>query len=149
MKIKAFLDTNVLMDILQEGRPNTAFSRVIFQAVWNREIEAVLTTQSIIDASYIAQKTGIRQAFFDTVNKCCDHINIDQINSFDLRFACQHYNGDFEDDSLYYRALDTYCDVFITSDKELIRRYDGKNKNLRIMSPEAFVEKMTCHQSEG
>lgn len=142
MKVKAFLDTNVLLDILQEGRFNTAYSQLIFQAVWDREIEAVITTQSIIDASYIAQKAGIKQPFFDTVNKCCDHINIDQINSFDLRFACKNYTGDFEDDSLFYRAVDSFCDVFITSDKEFIRKYEGKQKNLRIMTPEAFVRKM-------
>ena len=143
MKIKAFLDTNVLMDVLQKGRPSSSFSQTIFQAVWDHKIEAVLTTQSIVDSSYVAQKAGLQKAFFDMVNKCCDHINIEQINSFDIRFACRNYTGDFEDDSLFYRAIDCNCDVFVTSDKKLRETYQGKHKNLRIMSPEEFVSKMT------
>ena len=143
MKIKAFLDTNVLMDVLQKGRPSCSFSQMVFQAVWDHKIEAVLTTQSIVDSSYVAQKAGLQKAFFDMVNKCCDHINIEQINSFDIRFACQNYTGDFEDDSLFYRAIDCNCDVFVTSDKKLRETYQGKHKNLRIMSPEEFVSNMT------
>ena len=143
MKIKAFLDTNVLMDVLQKGRPSSSFSQTIFQAVWDHKIEAVLTTQSIVDSSYVAQKAGLQKAFFDMVNKCCGHINIEQINSFDIRFACQNYTGDFEDDSLFCRAIDCNCDVFVTSDKKLRETYQGKHKNLRIMSPEEFVSKMT------
>ena len=142
MRIKAYLDTNVLMDVLQEGRPSSADSRMIFQAILDRKIEAVLSTQSIIDASYLAQKTGIKQEFFNTVNKCCDYINMDQINTFDLRHACKNYSGDFEDDAQLSRALDTFCDVFVTNDKQFRSRQDGKHKNLRFMSPEEFVAKM-------
>lgn len=142
MRIKAFLDTNVLMDVLQKGRPSSYSSQVIFQAVWDRRIEAVLTTQSIVDSSYLAQKAGLQKVFFDMVDKCCDHINIDQLNSFDIRFACRNYTGDFEDDSLFYRAIDCNCDVFVTSDKKFRDTYQGKQKNLRIMSPEEFVARM-------
>lgn len=143
MMVKAFLDTNVLMDVLQKGRPSSYSSQMIFQAVWDRKIEAVLTTQSIVDSSYLAQKAGLQKVFFDMVNKCCDYINIEQLNSFDIRFACRNYTGDFEDDSLFYRAIDCNCDVFVTSDKKLRETYQGKHKNLRIMSPEEFVSNMT------
>ena len=143
MMVKAFLDTNVLMDVLQEGRPSSSSSQMIFQAVWDRKIEAVLTTQSIVDSSYLAQKAGLQKVFFEMVNKCCDYINIEQLNSFDIRFACRNYTGDFEDDSLFYRAIDCNCDVFVTSDKKLRETYQGKHKNLRIMSPEEFVSNMT------
>ena len=138
-KIKAFLDTNVLMDILQDGRPNTLYSRVIFEAIWSGKIEAVLTTQSLLDAAYIAQKAGIKKRFFDTVNLCCDRININQIDSFDIRFACRNYTGDFEDDSLYYKAVDTFCDFFVTADKDFRNRYQNNENDLQFVSPKGFV----------
>ncbi len=142
MKVKAYLDTNVLMDVLQEGRPASACSRMILQAVLDRKIEAVLSSQSVVDASYIAQKAGIRQDFFNTVDKCCDYLNMDQISTSDLRWACQNYSGDFEDDVQLSRALDTCCDVFVTNDRQFRARQEGKHKLLRFMSPEEFVSKM-------
>ena len=139
-KIKAFLDTNVLMDILQDGRHNTPYSRVIFEAIWSGKIEAVLTTQSLLDAAYIAQKAGMKKAFFETVDLCCNRINIDQINVFDIHSACRNYTGDFEDDSLYYRAVDTFCDCFVTADKDFRRKYEKNDKDLRFVSPKEFAE---------
>ena len=38
--------------------------------------------------------------------------------------------------------LDTCCDVFVTSDKKLRRRYEGKYELLQFMSPEEFVCKL-------
>ena len=142
MKIKVFLDTNVLLDVLQQGRPSTASSQVILQAIWDGKIEAVLTTQSIVDSAYIIGKEGVQQAFFNMVNRCCDYINMDHINSFDIRQVCRDYSGDFEDDALYFRALDTCCDVFVSSDVKLRSRYNGKHEHLQFMSPEEFVSKM-------
>ncbi|MBR5432358.1 MAG: type II toxin-antitoxin system VapC family toxin [Bacteroidales bacterium] len=142
MKIKAFLDTNVLLDVLQTSRPGSEYSPVIFQAIWDRKIEAVVTTQSLIDAAYMAEKAGVQQVFLDFANKCCDYINIDSINSFDIRFACKNYQGDFEDDAQYYRAQDTRCDVFVTSDKDFHKKYQGRDPFLQFLTPQEFVKRM-------
>ncbi len=138
MKLKAFLDTNVLVDVLVQ-RPSTEASLVVFQAVYDGLIEAVITSQSIIDASYLAQKFGETTNILDTMQSWCDYINTDQINTFDLAWARKNFSGDFEDDAQVSRALDTYCDVFITSDKKLRNSYNEKYEHLRFMSPEEFV----------
>jgi len=142
MKLKAFLDTNVLMDILHEGRPASEASQTILQAVYYGLIEAVITTQSIIDASYLVQKAGDANSFFDSVQSWCTYINLDQINSFDLLWTMKHYSGDFEDDAQVSRALDTFCDVFITNDRKLRNTYNDKYEYLRFMSPEEFVSSL-------
>lgn len=139
MKIKAFLDTNVLMDILQKGRPSSECSSVILQAVYDNRIEAVITSQSIIDASYLAFKAGGGPLFLETLKKWIYNINTDQIDTFDILWAIRHYSGDFEDDAQVSRALETYCDVFITGDKGLRNKYKGKYDHLLFMSPEEFV----------
>lgn len=142
MKIKAFLDTNVLMDLLQKERPFSKYSMFIIQAVFNGHIEALITTQSIIDTSYLALKAGFADSFLETANRWCDYANVDYINTFDVKFAIRENSGDFEDDVQVSRALDTCCDVFVTSDKKLRRRYDGKYELLQFMSPEEFVCKL-------
>ncbi len=141
MKIKAFLDTNILMDILQ-NRPSSESSGIILQAVYQNKIEAVITTQSILDTSYIALKAGKEVSFFETVQSWRNYINTDYISTFDLSWALKHFSGDFEDDAQVSRALDTCCDVFVTSDKKLRKRYDGKYELLQFLSPEEFVCKL-------
>ena len=56
VRVKVFLDTNVLLDVLEGDRPSTVYSNLVFEAVRERLLEGVLTTQSIVDASYIASK---------------------------------------------------------------------------------------------
>lgn len=139
MKLKVFLDTNVLMDILQGGRPSSRASQTIFQAVYDGLIEAVVTSQSIIDASYLALKAGNAEKFFAAVGSWCNHLNSEQITTFDVLWALKHFSGDFEDDAQVSRALDSFCDVFITSDRKLLKSYADRYEDLRFMSPEEFV----------
>ena len=101
MKVKAFLDTNILLDLIQIGRPCAPYSREIMQSVYDGDMEAVITTQSIIDTSYTAQKAGITQSFLDTVKLWCTYVNVDPVDAFDVRFAIKDYTGDFEDDAQY------------------------------------------------
>jgi predicted nucleic acid-binding protein len=146
MKIKVFLDTNILLDILQGGRAQTENSRIIFQAIWDGKIEAVLSTQSMIDASYLVQKAGMQSAFFNTATQCCKHINIGEIDSFHILSACKNYSGDFEDDAQVALAMDSFCDVFVTSDKKLLSRQAGRPGHQQFLTPEQFVVKMTTHK---
>ena len=141
MKIKAFLDTNILVDILVEGRQSAPASSLIFSAIWDDKMEAVLTTQSILDAGYIqgAGKRASKENLFKFVDKARSYINIDQIFITDLLWAIHYHSGDFEDDALVSRALETYCDVFITGNKNLRNKYKGKYEHLLFMSPEEFV----------
>lgn len=146
MKIKVYLDTNVLLDVLQGGRPQTHYSQIIFQAIWDGQIEAVLSTQSIIDASYLVQKAGMQSAFFNTITQCCNHVNIGEIDTFNIISACKNYSGDFEDDAQVALALDSFCDAFVTSDKKLLSGQTDQSGHLHFMTPEQFVAKMTTHQ---
>ena len=144
MKIKAFLDTNIFLDLILENRPSTPASNVIFQSVFNGGIEAVITTQSILDACFVhgTDCHANIESFFKNVVLIMDYVNMDHISEFDLRWAAKNYSGDFEDDAQVARALDTCCDVFVTNDKKLRNRYNGKHEHLRFMSPEEIVSKM-------
>lgn len=141
-KIKAYIDTNVYIDVLAGTRPSSPASRTILDAVNKELIEAVLSTQSIIDAAYSVRNQNAKNNFFSLTQWALNYINIDNINTFDILNAIKHDTGDFEDDAQVARALDTFCDVFVTGDKKLRCRYNGKHKNLRFMSPEEFVAKM-------
>ena len=141
MKIKVFLDTNTLMDILAPRKSSEA-SALIFEAVKRGYIEAVLSTQSIIDASYALRKEQDKNNFYRLVNWCCNHINMTYIDAFHLQDAISSQSGDYEDDAQYACALDNTCDYFITNDKKLIARYSEVQQALIPCTPEAFVAKL-------
>jgi hypothetical protein len=71
-----------------------------------------------------------------------NYTNVDYISTFDIKNAIREDSGDFEDDTQVSRALDTCCDVFVTSDKKLRKHYEGRYELLQFMSPEEFVCKL-------
>lgn len=142
MKVKAFLDTNVLIDVLTGVRASSEASSLIFEAVKRGYIEAVLSTQSIIDASYAIRKEQYEEAFFKTVIWACDHINIASIDTFNLLAAVKSRSGDFEDDAQYDCALANYCDFFVTSDKKLLARHGNSHPKLTLCTPAEFFERL-------
>ena len=60
-KFRAFLDTNVLLDVLSTSeRPSSEASEQIFEAIRSGIFEGFITTQSIIDAAYILSRQRSR-----------------------------------------------------------------------------------------
>ena len=145
VRVKVFLDTNVLLDVLEGDRPSTAYSNLVFQAVRERLLEGVLTTQSIIDASYIAakRKDSDFNAFCRHILQLMHFMNIESLEAIDLREAFLHPTGDFEDDVQYSRAIESACDLFITSDRSFKRR-SPDDSGMQVFTPEELVRKMTA-----
>ena len=142
MKVKVFIDTNVFIDVLTGVRPSSEASCLVFEAVKRGYIEAFLSTQSIIDASYAIRKELDQDTFFKSVLWACDNINITSIDTFNVISAAQTRSGDYEDDAQYACALANYCDFFITNDKKLISRHGASHPKLGFCTPEGFVERL-------
>ena len=139
--MKAFLDTNVLLDILIPERPFHDRSLLILRLAKVRQIELQVSTQSLTDAQYILVKDkNSFPVFSEMVRWMLDHVNVDGPDSFQLRDAIEGYTGDFEDDLHYAYALDKACDVIITSNRQFIHRKESGD--ILMMTPEEFVAKM-------
>lgn len=144
MKVKVALDTNVLMDLLLEGRPEKESAEQIVAAAEAGLIEAQVSTQSIIDAAFTCRKQGVnREAFRETINKLRTVIKISTIDWLDLSWALAHDSGDFEDDMQYASAYSSVCDFFITRDKNLFTYNEDPNTPMTVISSKDFVAKMT------
>ena len=143
LRTKVFIDTNVLIDVLLEGRPSTDASKYIFQAVKDYTLEGVITVQSLIDAQYVLRKnkTVSLADFYRIIMQFSNYFNIEGLNFFDVRDACAHPSGDFEDDVQFARAKDGFCDYFITGDRALIGRRQNSLRP-KILTPEEFIDLM-------
>lgn len=145
MKPKVLIDTNVLMDVLLGARPSSQASRFIFDCIRSGQLEGLIVTQSIVDASYALRKEGedAFKAFREAVLSFYYYINEDYISSFDIKYACNHSSGDFEDDTLYARAKDTACDAIVTNDQKFRKRYEGEGRDIRFFTPEELMAVLT------
>lgn len=141
-KVKAFLDTNVFIDVLLGIRPSTDASAQILEAVRLGLIEATLSTQSILDAAYAVRKQSGKQEFYHFTEWAISHINMDYITSFDIAQAIRDNSGDFEDDAQYSLAISAMCDYYVTSDKKLIARHKNGDPEIQVITPEEFVVKL-------
>ena len=140
MKSKVFIDTNVLMDVLLGNRPSSEASGIIFRAIKEGRLEGVITTQSLVDAAYSLEKQGL--LFQDSFLKLFDFLNVETLDTVDLRHACIHGRGDFEDDALYAKAEETSCDFFVTNDRKFRQRYGTDEESIRFYTPEEMVREM-------
>lgn len=140
--MKAFLETNVLLDWLLEDRPCKDQAKIIISAAEEGCFNLTLSTQSIIDAAYSSRKAG---GSFDSFKKALVYllsfVNIVGIDNVDLLWAIEHYSGDFEDNMQYASAYNAVCDFYITRDKALLGLNDALNP-MKVISPEDFVAQM-------
>lgn len=145
MKPKVLIDTNVLMDVLLGTRPSSPASRFVFDCIQSGQLEGLIVTQSIVDASYALRKygEGALQAFRESVLSFYNYINVDYISSFDIEYACRQSSVDFEDDALYARAKDTACDAIVTNDQKFRKRYEGEDRQIRFFTPEELMSELT------
>ena len=140
--MKAFIDTNILLDWLLKDRPAKPFAEKILTASRLGLFDTYLSTQSIIDASYSAVKEGISfEDFKPRMQSLCSFVKILSIDYLDLLWAMEHYTGDFEDDAQWASAYNNVCDYFITRDKALLA-FNTANFPLKVISPAAFVTAM-------
>ncbi len=141
VRFRAFLDTNVLLDVLcTHGRPSSEASAIIFQAIRSGYLEGFLTTQSIIDAAYILSRTAKpfdRESFGQCILSIMNYVNINAIHMLEIRDAILNGNGDLEDDSLFAHAEALGCDAIITSDRAFRNRKE--DSGIQFFTPESFI----------
>ncbi|MBR4808898.1 MAG: PIN domain-containing protein [Bacteroidales bacterium] len=136
--MRIFLDTNVLLDFVQDGRPNNETVKLLLDLINKQHQEAYVTTQSILDLVYVGTKIDYAKTMF-FVNYMLNRYNVLHIDYFSLKLALEDGNPDIEDSAQIACAEDEECDVFLTSDAGILSR---NITCMRVMTPEAFINKL-------
>ena len=136
MITKVFLDTNVLLDCIVQGRGHAPASMAVLDLVRNHTLEAVVTTQSIIDMAYVDRNSPTHEGFYNFITWMINHINVEYVDTLDIRDAILSQGADFEDEAQVAHATTSACHYFITSDKDLLKK---EIPGMEFISPESFV----------
>ena len=120
--MRLFLDTNVLIDIIQAERESHEYSTAILQAVRVSPLTACISTQSIVDASYVfsqGAKAPISE-FKKAIELFGSIVDILGVELEDIETANHGDLEDYEDAVQLSCAIRHGCDALITNDRKLL-----------------------------
>ena len=134
--MKVFLDTNVLLDIVEKREPYFSDSFKVFMKSANKEIEAIIGASSITDIFYITRKNckDANQALGYIIDLLKVVIAVDT-KAVDIQEAIKLNFIDFEDAVVASTAAREKADYIIT------RNTDDYGKSLVLaISPADFIK---------
>ena len=123
-----FIDTNALIDALDDSRPNHPLTKPIMQAMKEQSLKAVVSTQSIVDAAYVCNQLNkmplsIVRYHIGIITSIMDVCSVDKE---DIQAANNSLNPDYEDSVQLSCAARSGCDIIVSGDKELHKYTDLK-----------------------
>jgi predicted nucleic acid-binding protein len=136
MAFNAFLDTNIIVDLLDPLRPFHEESMYLFNFLDQAKFKAYYSESVVTTTAYVIRKDYPK-------NKICEII--DSLNKRIILLPCTAGNvtdatgklpPDFEDGLLYEIALHHQLDYFITSNTKDFKRI--QNSMLPVINAKAF-----------
>lgn len=120
MATRIFLDTNIILDLLDNLRQCHKEAVLLFELIDNGEVMAFFSESIVTTTDYILQKLlskDLRTEFFGEMSRKiqilpCSNMILDRALSLEF--------GDLEDVILFQLALENKVDFFITNDKKLL-----------------------------
>ena len=128
--MRAFLDTNVLIDLLTERPPEGAEAVKLLAMQELGDVELWASAKSFTDMFYVMREENpsevVQQAFIDSL----EYLQVGELGCEDIRAAAERKWTDFEDCLIDVCAEKIRADVLLTRDK------DGfKQSRLKTASP--------------
>lgn len=131
---KIFLDTNVVLDFLQNRHPFVAAANEIFKRSLINQTELFISALSICNVAYIIRKTvspNIKQILTELESL----VKVLPIDSNIINLALASPFKDFED------AVQYYCAFQMKSISTIITRNESDfiHSKIRVLSPEKYL----------
>ena len=137
--MRAILDTNVVVDVLQRREPWFRDGAVILRAIANKQVTGCLTARQIADLHCFSRKQFTGEENVDArarqvVGKLLALFEVIDTLGIDCQNALGINNGDYEDAILIASAARAGVDCIVTRNPA---HYKGSS--VRVYAPDAFV----------
>lgn len=129
-----FLDTNVLIDLIDKREPFYNDIAVIASMAENKEFKLAASSLSFVNTVYVVSRNVEEKLVLEALKKLriiCEVSNIDEI-VID-KSLISNFN-DFEDAVQYFSALHHKSEIILTRNKK-----DFKNSEIPTMTPSEFL----------
>lgn len=128
-----FLDTNIVMDLLERREPFCNDAVRLFTMAYNRQVKLIVSPMTYATASYLLRKhgsNGVRKLLANF--RRLSRVATTNERTVDDSIASQFAN--FEDAMQYYTALKAKSDVIITRNGK-----DFINSKIPVMTASEFL----------
>ena len=129
-----FLDTNVLIDLIDKREPFYNDIAVIASMAENKEFKLAASSLSFVNTVYVVSRNVEEKLVLEALKKLriiCEVSNIDEIVIDKSLISNFNY---FEDAVQYFSALHHKSEIILTRNKK-----DFKNSEIPIMTPSEFL----------
>lgn len=137
MATKLFLDTNIILDILDTERPFSTESEVLFNLIENGNVLAYFSESVITTTDYILIKKFTNARRVSILTDLLKLITVIECANIIVENALLKNEPDVEDAILYELALTEKVDYFITNDKQALKKQ--ATKKLPIITTKDFL----------
>ena len=137
--MRAILDTNVVVDVLQRREPWFREGAVIFRAIATKQVTGCLTAKQIADIHFFSRKQFKGEENVDAkarqvIGKLLALFELIDTLGIDCQNALSINNGDYEDAILIESAARAGVDCIVTRNPA---HYKGAS--VRVYAPDEFV----------
>lgn len=133
--MRALLDTNVVLDALQDRQPWAAAAQALFRAAAREQFTGYLTAKSLADIHYLTRRcTHNEKAARDTLGKLLTLFELLDTAAMDCRRALISETSDYEDAIMIETALREGMDCIVTRNAR-----DFSHSTVKVLEPEAFL----------
>ncbi len=129
-----FLDTNVLIDLIDKREPFYNDIAIIASLAENKKFNLAASSLSFVNTLYVISRNIEEKLVLEALKKfriICDVSTIDEI-VIDKSLISSF--NDFEDAVQYFSALHHKSDIILTRNKK-----DFKNSEIPVMTPTEFL----------
>jgi predicted nucleic acid-binding protein len=136
--MKVLLDTNIIIDALQERQPFDVEAKEILKRAQEGEIRVLFTVNAAADIFYLYSKARDMKTARKALEFLLKQYEVVEVTHGDCLNAIKHLNEDFED------ALVSICAARVQADR-IVSRDEGFQKaesEVKVISPVAFLSEL-------
>jgi predicted nucleic acid-binding protein len=133
--MKALLDLNVLLDVIQNRQPHFADSARVLSAARSGEFEALIPFHAVTTIFYLVERAQDTNVAGQTVDWLLEHFDVPEADKNTLLQARKLKMGDFEDAVVASVAARRGCDFIISRNAA-----DFSTSPVKAISPADFLK---------
>lgn len=132
--MKLFLDTNIVIDLLQYREPWIHDTLVLFQLAKDKEVELIVTDLTFVNVAYIAGKSVDKIKLKETLVNLKKLVTIVPIGDSCIEQALNGDFADFEDSLQCFAAQREQVNFILSRDEK-----GFKNSEIPVMNVAEFL----------
>lgn len=132
--MRVFIDTNILVDVLERRQPFFLASANILELGVIGKVKLFASSLSFINAIYIGRKSLGRENVTDKIKTIYSYVQVSPMGEHEFGQALQMTGKDIEDNLQYSSASAAGCDIILTRNKKDF----PTDTDIKVLTPEEF-----------